>query len=138
LICESRGEIVSPVKPASNLLALALGVATACSKPASTPAPEAPVAVAPAPVAPAPRASGSQAALPARSTDPVPPSAPGEEPSLAELNRALNAYTIGMLKEPASLEDLVKGGYIKKLPAPPPGKKFVLNARKSAVLVVDR
>ena len=63
---------------------------------------------------------------------------PVEDPSLAELNRAVNAYTIGMLKEPATLEELVKAGYLKRLPAPPPGKKFVLDARKTSVLVVDR
>jgi hypothetical protein len=59
-------------------------------------------------------------------------------PGLEEINRALNAYTMGQMKEPSTLEDLVKAGFIKKLPTPPPGKRFALNANRTAVVVVDK
>lgn len=45
---------------------------------------------------------------------------------------------MAQMKEPATLEDLIKAGYIKKLPVAPPGKKFVLNANRTAVLVVNK
>jgi len=101
------------------------------SKPEAAPIP-------PPAVAPPPRPASSRGTPATTAPDSGPPSTPGEEPSLAELHRALNAYTIGLLKEPATLEDLVKEGFIKRVPAAPPGKKFVLNAKKSAVLIVDK
>ena len=60
------------------------------------------------------------------------------EADLKALNAAVVAHTMGQLKEPATLEDLVKSGFIKRLPPPPPGKKYVLDAKKSAVLLVDQ
>jgi len=105
----------------------------ACKKPAS----EAGPAPAPAVAAP-PQSPAAPSTVISKPPEPVPPGNPGEEPSLAEVNRALNAYMLGMMKEPATLEDLVKSGYLKRLPPAPAGKKFVLNAKKSAVLVVDK
>ena len=54
------------------------------------------------------------------------------------LNEAVRAHIMGQLKEPATLEDLVKTGFVKRLPTPPPGKKYVLDAKKSSVLLVDQ
>ena len=113
-------------------LLLCLAVASCCLTGCDQPKPvESPAA---RPVAPPP------AAPPAAASPNAPPGAASEqdEPSIAVLNAALNAYTIGLLKEPATLEDLVKAGYLKRLPAPPPGKKFKLNAGKTSVSVVDQ
>ena len=70
---------------------------------------------------------------------PEAPAAPSNpETDLKVLNDAVRAHVMGQLKEPTTLEDLVKTGFIKRLPTPPPGKKFVLDAKKSAVLLVDQ
>lgn len=67
------------------------------------------------------------------------PAAPANpEVDLKALNEAVQAFALGQLKDPATLEDLVKAGFMKRLPSPPPGKKYVLDAKKSAVLLVDQ
>ena len=63
---------------------------------------------------------------------------PNPEVDLKALNEAVRAYTMGQLKEPAALDDLVKSGFIKRLPKAPAGKKYVLDAKKSAVQLVDQ
>ena len=74
----------------------------------------------------------------AGATAPEAPAAPSNpEVDLKALNAAVVAYAMGQLKEPATLDDLVKTGFIKRLPTPPPGKKYVLDAKKSSVLLVD-
>lgn len=70
------------------------------------------------------------------------PEAPAAPPNPVEdlkaLNDAVRAYTMGQLKDPGTLDDLVKSGFMKRLPTPPPGKKYQLDAKKSAVLLVDQ
>ncbi|MBI3877017.1 MAG: hypothetical protein HY300_13860 [Verrucomicrobia bacterium] len=114
------------------LLFAAAGLLMGCnkSKPSETP----PVSV----VAPP-----QTAPVPAGAPAPVAPTADVLVPTesdigLATLNKAVNAYTMGLLKEPQTLDDLVKAGFIKKIPAPPPGKKFALNANKTAVIMVNQ
>lgn len=76
---------------------------------------------------------------PAKPAAPEAPAAPpNPEVDLKALNEAVRAHVMGELKKPATLEDLVKTGFIKRLPTPPPGKKYVLDATKSAVLLVDQ
>ncbi|MSU26596.1 MAG: hypothetical protein EXS27_01625 [Pedosphaera sp.] len=68
----------------------------------------------------------------------LPAAPPNPEVDLKALNEAVRAHVMGQLKEPTTLEDLVKTGFIKRLPAPPPGKKYVLDAKKASVLLVDQ
>jgi hypothetical protein len=78
---------------------------------------------------------------PPPSPDSQPSDAPApdaEEPTVAQLNMAVNAYIMGELKEPKTLEDLIKAGYMKRLPAAPPGKKFVLNGNRTQVLLINK
>ena len=76
---------------------------------------------------------------PAAPEGPVAPAAPpNPEADLKTLNAAVVAHAMGQLKEPDTLDDLVKTGFIKRLPTPPPGKKYVLDAKKSAVLLLDQ
>ena len=73
------------------------------------------------------------------STAPEAPAAPpNPEVDLKALNEAVRAHIMGQLKEPTTLEDLVKTGFIKRLPAAPAGKKYVLDAKKASVLLVDQ
>ena len=75
----------------------------------------------------------------AGATAPEAPAAPSNpEADLRTLNDAVRAHVMGQLKEPTTLEDLVKTGFIKRLPTPPPGKKFVLDGKNSSVLLVDQ
>lgn len=68
----------------------------------------------------------------------APAAPPNPEVDLKALNDAVRAHVMGNLKEPATLEDLVKTGYLKRLPAAPPGKKYVLSPDKSSVLLVNQ
>ena len=84
---------------------------------------------------------------PAAGQPPPPPVADGNEtpaptpdasPGLAELTMAVRSYVMTQGKPPGTLEDLAKAGTIRKLPTPPPGKKYVLDPKGMSVLLVDR
>ena len=76
---------------------------------------------------------------PAEAPVPEAPAAPlNPEVDLKALNEAVRAHVMGLTKEPAVLEDLVKAGFIKRLPTAPPGKKYVLNPEKTGVLLVNQ
>lgn len=68
----------------------------------------------------------------------APAAPPNPEVDLKTLNEAVRAHIMGLLKEPTTLEELVKTGFIKRLPAAPPGKKYVLDGKKGSVLLVDQ
>lgn len=76
--------------------------------------------------------------VPAEMAPEAPAAPPNPEVDLKALNEAVRAHVMGHLKEPATLEELVKAGYIKRLPAAPPGKTYVLSPDKSAVLLVNQ
>jgi len=44
---------------------------------------------------------------------------------------------MGELKDPGSLEDLVKAGFLKRVPTAPAGKKYVLSPDKKSVQLVN-
>lgn len=70
---------------------------------------------------------------------PEAPAAPANpEVDLKALNDAMRAYVMGQLKDPTTLDDLVKAGFMKRLPQAPPGKKYVLDVKKSAVQLVNQ
>lgn len=76
-----------------------------------------------------------------RPVSPAPPEAPAAPPNpevdLKVLNDAARAYFMGELKDPGSLEDLVKAGFLKRVPTAPAGKKYVLSPDKKSVLLVN-
>jgi hypothetical protein len=45
---------------------------------------------------------------------------------------------MGQLKDPATLDDLVKEGFLKRVPAAPAGKKYTLSADKKSVQLVNQ
>ncbi|MBM3875322.1 MAG: hypothetical protein FJ386_01190 [Verrucomicrobia bacterium] len=65
-----------------------------------------------------------------------PPGAP--EASVAELNRALELWIFQRNNPPKDLNDLVTAGYLKRLPSPPAGKRFVFDTRSMTVQVADK
>jgi hypothetical protein len=133
---ESRNQSASVRLRRADFCIVIVGLClTGCGKPtpiAPRPSESAtpPAAVEAAP-APPPAAESTDGATPAATPE-------GEEPSLAAVNTAVNAYIMGQLKTPDTLEDLVKAGYLKRLPGAPAGKKFALNAKKMAAVLVDK
>lgn len=76
---------------------------------------------------------------PAAPAQPEAPAAPpNPEVDLKALNEAARAYFMGQLKDPDSLEDFVKAGFLKRLPAAPPGKKYVLSPDRKSVQLVSQ
>jgi hypothetical protein len=56
---------------------------------------------------------------------------------LIALNHALRKYTTDNKKLPQSFAELVAAGYVKGAPAPPPGKKFEIDAKTASVVLQD-
>jgi hypothetical protein len=54
---------------------------------------------------------------------------------LAELTQALRRFSAEKQAVPQSLEALVAGGYLQRLPQAPPGKAFVIDAKNVRVIV---
>jgi hypothetical protein len=70
------------------------------------------------------------------STQPALP--PNPEKDLSELTMAVRAYYLSQGKHPATLDDLVQARCIYVLPTPPPGKKYVIDAKKMEAALVDQ
>lgn len=46
---------------------------------------------------------------------------------------AVQSYFIRYDRAPATLDELINSGYLRKLPAPPAGKKYVYDAEKANI-----
>ena len=70
-------------------------------------------------------------------TTPVVPerNVPLTEPTLKELNEALQAWFTSRGKAPASFEELAKARFISKVPTPPPGRPYVIDPEKLQVVL---
>lgn len=64
---------------------------------------------------------------------PAPEAAPVDEAALAELlgqlTQVARKYAAEQQRAPRSLEELVAHGYLSRVPAPPPGRAFVINSQ---------
>jgi hypothetical protein len=85
---------------------------------------------------------------------PAPPPPPGGEPvaaadpapqpetqlsvDLQALNFLVADFFSANMRAPKDVNELITGGYIKQLPAPPPGKKFAIDAKNRRVIVVNK
>jgi hypothetical protein len=58
-----------------------------------------------------------------------------KEPTLNELNDAVQAWFTSRGQAPASLEELAKARFISKVPTPPPGRQYVIEAENLRVIV---
>jgi hypothetical protein len=111
--------------------------AAACRK---EPIPEPP----PASVTAPPPRTGSQPQPPNSSAAEGQPSAPipqrseNEMPGRDEIYNATRRYAMEQRKNVMTVEDLVSKGYLKPLPPPPPGKRYLLNQRGASISIVDR
>jgi len=58
--------------------------------------------------------------------------------TLTQLTDAARKYNLEKRQPPMSLQDVVAAGYLKEIPAAPPGKRFVLNPRLVVVTLADQ
>lgn len=61
-----------------------------------------------------------------------------KEMTLEEMTAALESWYTSRGVAPKNIQELVKAGFIKKLPTPPPGKDFAIDAKNLKVIVVDK
>ncbi|NBV22040.1 MAG: hypothetical protein EBS05_08990 [Proteobacteria bacterium] len=72
---------------------------------------------------------------------PVPPPPPppvdvnAKEPTLAEMNEAVQAWVTSRGRAPESLEELAKARFISKVPTPPAGRQYVIDKDKFRVVL---
>ena len=58
-----------------------------------------------------------------------------KEPTLEELNSALEVWFTAKGGSPKNFEELVQAGYLPKVPTPPPGRTYVIDAPNIRVIV---
>jgi hypothetical protein len=69
----------------------------------------------------------------------IPPAAADDNSQvLAALTQALRKYAIERKGMPRNFSEIVSAGYVKNLPAPPPGKKFEIDAKTARVVLVNQ
>ena len=75
---------------------------------------------------------------PAAAASAQPATPPDPQKDLAELSMAMHAYYLSQGKHPATLDDLVQARCIYRLPTPPAGKKYAIDAKKLEAVLVDQ
>lgn len=70
------------------------------------------------------------------STQPAAPPDPATD--IPNLTIAVRSYVMTQGKAPATLDDLVKAGCIARLPTPPAGKKYAIDAKKAEAVLVNQ
>ena len=88
----------------------------------------------PAPVASSPAVTAEAAAAPSDGPPADRGAANQSETELLDgVYKAYRNFYADKLRYATTMDELVKGGYLKKAPTPPPGKKFVLDAKNFSV-----
>jgi hypothetical protein len=84
-------------------------------------------------MAPAPAAATPPAEYVPRPATPVVIATSDPGAAAAELTQALRKYSMENRRVPKTVEELISAGYIKALPTPPQGKKFVIDTKRVEV-----
>ena len=71
-------------------------------------------------------------------TKPLPVEVDAKEMTLEEMTAALESWYTSRGVAPKNIQELVKAGFIKKMPTPPAGKDFAIDATNLRVVLVDR
>lgn len=58
--------------------------------------------------------------------------------ALGELTQAVRKYSFEHQRLPKTMGDVVTAGYLKNMPQAPPGKKFVIDAKRVQVVLVNQ
>ena len=116
--------------PPLVVLAVVLAFATACKEEAAPPPP----------VPAEPGATGEvESKIDAKpAADLPPPKLDGRGlPDRDSLYSAISRFTATKNRRPKNLEELIANGYLPPLPAPPAGKKYVLDVFSAAIELAD-
>lgn len=81
---------------------------------------------------PPPSAAGAPPAATAVATTAPEQEIPSKD-ALEAVTMAVQSYFIRYDRAPATLDELINSGYLRKLPAPPAGKKYVYDAEKANI-----
>ncbi len=54
------------------------------------------------------------------------------------MSYAVQAWFTSRGAAPKNMQELVKAGFIKKLPTPPPGQEFAIDSKNLRVVLVNR
>lgn len=63
---------------------------------------------------------------------------PDQAATLGALTQAVRKYSAEKQRVPGNLNELVAAGYLKSIPAAPPGKSFVINPKRVEVILVTQ
>lgn len=55
-----------------------------------------------------------------------------------ELTQAVRKYSAEKQRVPTSLNEVVAAGYMKNIPAAPPGKRFAINPKRVEVILINQ
>lgn len=58
--------------------------------------------------------------------------------ALEAVTLATQSFFVANQRAPRTLDELVSSGYLRKLPAPPAGKKYVYNAETANISLADQ
>lgn len=126
-----------PMKPLIGLLCLCLLLGTACrkSRNAATNAPDAPSpAVASQPKTPT---SGANPAAAAGSPATAAVAASINAQHFSQLSQALLTFRRDKQRAPKDWQELIATGYLKQMPTPPAGKRYIFNPASLDVHMVN-
>lgn len=72
-----------------------------------------------------------------QTSQPAPEGEPDTSAALVTLTQALRKYSLENRRVPASLDELVRAGYVRTIPTAPRGKKFAINPKRVEVVLVN-
>ena len=61
-----------------------------------------------------------------------------KEMTIEEMTGAVQAWVTSRGEAPKNFQEMIKVGFIRKMPTPPPGKEFAIDAKNLQVVLVDR
>lgn len=126
-----RFSLASPCGVAAAALSLLF---CGCGKKPTAASPDQPTSAPPATAEAAPAAPPVQN-RPAPANPTVISATANAEAALGELSQAVRRYSAERQRVPATLAEVVSAGYIRNLPQPPPGKRYVIDAKRLTVVL---
>ncbi|HEY1171628.1 MAG TPA: hypothetical protein VGH19_09680 [Verrucomicrobiae bacterium] len=92
----------------------------------------------PTPVAPPPPGAASVGTPVGQATPEAPEMTVPSKDALEVVTMATQSFFIANDRAPKSLDELVSSGYLKRLPVPPVGKKYVYDAENAKLSLADQ
>ncbi|HSH93141.1 MAG TPA: hypothetical protein VK968_03270 [Roseimicrobium sp.] len=122
--CGKKEEKRSTPSPTPSVSKSSVNLNTVAGETPAAPTP--PPTAAPTEAAPAAAAAAAEAPVAA------------DQDAVTKVTYALQSFSIAMGRNPSSLDELIKSGYLKALPAPPAGKKFKFDPDRMTLTLVNQ